>query len=363
VRFTSAGNVFLRPVQYQMMKKIILFVGLLIGATCSFAQQAKTTATGDTSTLSNISVADTARMLYTHAAPGAGYVAGTNSYNDQAFAERYDFNHNDTSVNVIGVIAQFGGSVSASSAKTITLKVWRQGNSVNVGDHLYFSGFPTDMVDSLVVPFTDLGIGATKQFMFPYGSDFLTGGFFVGYTMSYNYSTLAGDTIGLMSSLQNHRSVPGYTLKYTIGTAGDTTAIDTFITVQNATQWSNAQWHDNYSQNDSLYNNLAIFPIVVTGHAAGIKGITRNQLTLFGAYPNPAYSNTNIRFTIATDANVSVSITDMSGRLVVAENEVFLAAGEHTVAVNTNSLTAGEYIYLIRTSGGDGMAGKFVVVK
>lgn len=345
------------------MKKFILFAVTLFGGTCAFAQQAKTTATGDTLILSNISTADTARVLYTIPAPGTGYTAGTNSYNDQAFAERYNFNHNDTSVTVIGVIARFGGTVSASSARSITLKLWEQGSWSVIGSHLNYTGFPSNVIDSVVVPVSQLGIGTLKQFLFPAPSGFITGPFFVGYSVNYNFNTLSGDTIGLTSSIKNHRSVPGYTLKYTIGTAGDTTAIDTFITVQNATQWSDGRWRDNYTQNDSLYNDLAIFPIVITGHAISVKGITHNQLTLFGAYPNPANDHTNIRFALAAATDVTISVTDMSGRAITAERSEHLLAGEHTVPVNTTNLPAGDYLYLIRTSGGDGMAGKFVVTR
>jgi len=341
------------------MKSIVLFTVLLIAANCGFAQQAKSTATGDTLTLSNISNTDTVRMLYP--SPAGGYTAGTNSYNDKAFAERYDFNHNDTSVNVIGVFACFGGHVNPSSTKSVTFKVWRQSYRSPVGPHLYFLGFPQDLLDSVVVPVTQLGVGTLKKFMFPYPTDFITGGFFVGYSIDYDYLGLAGDTIGLTSSIKGHRTTPHYNVKYTIGTGGDTTAADTFIVVQNATRWADGLWRDNYTQNDSLNNDLAIFPIVLIGHANEVKGITHNQLTLFGAFPNPADDNTNIRFTLQNATDVTISVTDMSGRTVLSGQPMQLSSGEHTSPVNTSSLPAGDYLYIITTSAGDGMAGKMSV--
>lgn len=362
------------------MKKFIFVTVAAIVSTQGFAQKAmhshtqeisatagtgaKTTAVGDTTTLSNIASSDTVRVLYTHAA--GGYTTGINAYNDKGFAERFSFNGNDSSVKIIGVLAQFGGTVNPSSTKNVTLKVWGQrGSSGMVAPHTYYQGFPDGILDSLVVPITQIGIGATadtlKQFMFATPTNFISGSFFVGYTINYNYAALGGDTIALASSTDGHRTTADYYLGYKKNAAGDTVAVDTFLNVQNATLWSDNGWRDNYTQNDSLYNNLAIFPIVIIGSPTSVKGITHNNLTLFGAYPNPATSSTNIRFTLKAAADVTIDITDMSGRNVRSEKLSHLPIGEHTTAVNTAALPAGEYLYIIRTSQGDGMAGKLEI--
>ncbi len=361
------------------MKSFILFCATLITGSC-FAQRpmnghlsaavsttttgARTTATGDTVTLSNIAATDTVRMLYRHAAPGNGYTTGTNSYNDRAFAERYDFNHNDTSVNVIGVFTLFGGTVNPASTQKAALKVWRQGSEIPVGPNLSFSGFPTDELARMEVPVTQLGIGnsSMKKFFFAAPTDFITGGFFVGYGIDYNFNTLAGDTIALTTTTKGHRAAPGYKLKYTISGA-DTTAIDTIITVQNATFWADGKWRDNYTQTDSLYNNLAIYPILLVGHAASVNGVTQGQLSISGAYPNPATNSTNIRYSLLSPATVSVTITDLSGRAVISLPETHITAGNHTTPISTESLPTGQYLYVITTSNGDGLAGKIEVLR
>jgi hypothetical protein len=341
--------------------------GLQTTRPTSIAAAAKPTASGDTVKLSNIMPSHTTRLLHVLPSPAGGYSTGTNSYNDKGFAERYSISSADSTVKVIGVMTQFSGTVSSSSSKTTTLKIWSQSAASMIGAHLYYIGFPSGILDSLTVPVTQLGIGATidtlKQFMFPTPTNFLSDAFFAGYTINYNYATLAGDTLALTTSADGMRYTAPYTLKYNTGTAGDTTSVDTFINVQNATQWSDNLWRDNYTQNDSSYNDLAIFPIVIVGTPSGVQSVTSKGLTLFGAYPNPATNTTNIRFELAEAADATITINDMTGRTVHSQKTGNLSSGTQSVQVSTSALPAGEYIYLVRTSKGDGMAGMLQVTR
>ena len=331
--------------------------------------QAKTSAVGSTIVLSNIIPPDSTRALYVHTGAGSGYVNGNNSYNDIGFAERYTFNGHDSSMKVIGVYAQFGGTVTAGSTKVITFKVWKPGPTVMVSANLHYNGYPQDVIDTLTVPFTKLGVGTgsapdtVKQHMFAAPTSSLSGTFFVGYGMNYNYAALGGDTISLLSTQNGHRFMPDHTLSYIKNADGDTIAIDTMLNVQNATQWSDGRWYDNYTQNDSLANNLTIFPIVVIGNPTGIEGVTRNELTFFGSYPNPSSTIANIRYSLASASPVTITLLDMNGRTITTISEHNVAAGEHTTKLYTSTLPSGDYIYTIRTTSGSGFAGKLSVVR
>ncbi len=361
------------------MKHIILFISAIAIAGSSFGQRsmhghrsivqhasegAKVTATGDTLTLSNIPESDTVRMLYQHP-DGNGYTTGTNAFGDIAFAERYEFDGNDSSVKILGVVAEFGGTVTTSSTKSVTLKIWQHGDLQYVAPNLYYLGYPTESIDSITVPITDLGItgsgGTAQTFMFDNPTGYLSGPFYAGYTIEYDYNTLNGDTVALMTSADGSRTTPDYKLRYVTDATGDTTAIDTFVVVQNATQWSDGKWRDNYSQNDSLYNHLAIFPIVVIGDPTGVKGVTRKQLTLFGAYPNPATNTATVRFSLASSANITLTLMDMTGKQLKTQSSIGLLKGEHTISVSVADLPTGQYLYVIRTNNGIGMAGKLEV--
>jgi hypothetical protein len=326
----------------------------------------KPAAIGDTLTMSNIAATNTTRVLYAITPSGSGYTTGTNVYNDKGFAERYTFNAGDSSVSVLGVMALFGGNVSATSTKNVTLKIWGQSSTQMITSRLYYEGFPEGVLDSVVVPATQLGIGTTadtlKPFFFPAPTGYLKDAFFAGYTINYNFTTLGTDTIALKTSLDGARTTADYKLRYIKSTTGDTIATDTLINVQNATLWSDGRWHDNYTENDSLYNHLAIFPIVLIGGPTGISNVTHQELSLTGAFPNPSNKNTNIGFSLSAPSAVTITVTDMAGRAIQEINTGHLSAGNHNVSINTAHIPTGSYIYLVRTASGSGLAGKMQVV-
>ena len=332
------------------------------GSVFSGGANLRTTAVGDTVTLFNIP--DTALItLYKLGTIDSGYVTGTDYWGDKAFAERY-VNDSGKNMQVVGVVALFGGHVNPASTNSITFKIWDQGADEPINATRFYNGFPNNVLDTLIVPFTHLGIGATadtiKTYFFASGTGNITGSFFAGYSMNYSFSALNGDMIGLTSSANGERlPVTDFSLAYHVSDFGDT-VLDTVINVQNATMWADNTWHDNYTDNDAIKNNLAIYPIVVLGYPTSVKGITKNNFTFYGNYPNPAVSSTNFKLSLAAGADVTIQIMDMSGRVISATTQRNLSVGEHVISVNTAGLAAGEYLYLIRTSQGDGIAGKMV---
>ncbi len=371
------------------MKKLFIFSVVLLAGLSSFAQRrtsvseqslnsftnaalpfqnnalGRTTHIGDTVRLNNI--ADTSSLvIYKLGSRDSGFVTGTNYWNDMAFAERYSFNQLDSSMVVIGIFAQFAGHVNTASTKSIAFKVWGYSDTQRITTHLYYTGYPRGLNDSFVVPVTQLGIGPVadtmKKFIFSTPTSALAGPFFVGYSINYNFADLAGDTIGLASSRNGVATGRDTNIYVNITDFGDTVT-DTFIYVQNATQESDGKWYDNYTQNDSIKNNLAIYPIVIIKNPTGINSITRNGLKFYGNYPNPTYSSTHIKFELADAAGVSLQIFDVANRLVSELKQTNYSAGEHIIDVNTTTLATGEYIYLLKTSAGDGMAGKIIVGK
>jgi len=323
---------------------------------------AKTTAVGDTvsSSLSHIGSADTTTFYsFVH---DSGACLGTNAFGDKGFAERYDFNPATVTYKVIGVAALFGGNITPTSTKTITFNVWTQGpKTVSFRPTIFNNGLPNTVLASRTVPITQLGIATssanpdtTKGFLFATPTAYLTDSFFVGYTINYTWTALSGDTLGLYSNKDNERGEQGY-FAYS--------ATDTTINNVNVTLNSASAWKDNGQELYGLFNNLAIFPIAIVGPGTGEvnSGITRNNFTFFGNYPNPANANTNIKIALANSTTVSVYIMDMTGKQVAQSITGTLSAGEHAIPVNTSALATGEYIYIVRTGSGDGIASKLVI--
>ncbi|MDD2982160.1 MAG: T9SS type A sorting domain-containing protein [Crocinitomicaceae bacterium] len=60
-------------------------------------------------------------------------------------------------------------------------------------------------------------------------------------------------------------------------------------------------------------------------------------------YPNPFSANTEVAFELKNDANVSINVTDITGRTVATVDSQMYTSGAHKVSVNGTNLTAGVY--------------------
>ncbi|HEY3294474.1 MAG TPA: T9SS type A sorting domain-containing protein [bacterium] len=76
-----------------------------------------------------------------------------------------------------------------------------------------------------------------------------------------------------------------------------------------------------------------------------------SEFRLAQNYPNPFNSQTNIEFTVPTDANIRLTVMDVLGQTV---RQVFtgrVSAGQHTVPFNADGLTSGIYFYRLEAPG------------
>jgi len=61
------------------------------------------------------------------------------------------------------------------------------------------------------------------------------------------------------------------------------------------------------------------------------------------ATPNPATSKVNVSFSIAQDANVSISLYDVTGKSIMPIYNSMSGAGEHPLTFDVSNLPAGSY--------------------
>src|ERR1044072_3153021 len=94
-------------------------------------------------------------------------------------------------------------------------------------------------------------------------------------------------------------------------------------------------WGDNYRL-FGLKNDLAIFPVVIIHAVTSVHGIGRNDFTYYGAYPNPATTNTNVKFALKSAASVTIKVMDVTGRTVTEIAQNNLSTGEHIIPVETS---------------------------
>jgi len=84
-------------------------------------------------------------------------------------------------------------------------------------------------------------------------------------------------------------------------------------------------------------------------------GITQNQIPakffLYQNYPNPFNPKTTIRFDIAKQGDVKISVFDITGKLVdIITNEKY-DAGSHMLEFNGENFPSGVYFYKLETEG------------
>lgn len=85
--------------------------------------------------------------------------------------------------------------------------------------------------------------------------------------------------------------------------------------------------------------------------AAGVEENTAD-FTVGQNYPNPFNGNTRVNYSLVNADNVMIEITDLTGKVIAVMNEGSKAAGNHTVELNSNELSAGTYFYSVVTSTG-----------
>lgn len=99
-------------------------------------------------------------------------------------------------------------------------------------------------------------------------------------------------------------------------------------------------------------NLISIDDILVRGTpsnpVASIKELGRNDLSL-NVFPNPAVENAQINFQLANETEVTITVADVSGKVIYSENKGSMVAGRHFAMINTSALAKGFYTIAVKT--------------
>jgi hypothetical protein len=116
------------------------------------------------------------------------------------------------------------------------------------------------------------------------------------------------------------------------------------------------------SVNANFGSNLDIMIFPVINIAAGLNSITKGDLTLLAAYPNPADNEISINFGLNQSSKVEIEIYDLTGKIVNTLKLDKLESGNHTSKINTSILNAGVYMYSVKSENAK-MFSKFTITK
>jgi hypothetical protein len=101
----------------------------------------------------------------------------------------------------------------------------------------------------------------------------------------------------------------------------------------------------NYLQDIHIYVSDSIYVDL------GVPNIRPTSVKVNQNYPNPFTSNTTITYSFTKASPVSFSVTDITGREIIAQNFGLLNPGQHTVNLNGKDFSPGVYFYSITCSG------------
>ena len=90
-------------------------------------------------------------------------------------------------------------------------------------------------------------------------------------------------------------------------------------------------------------------------------GINENSTEISGVsiYPNPSSSSVNLEMNIANPSEVSIQVTDLSGKIVATQNLGFLTLGKNQTTIQSASFNNGLY-YVTISSNGTSVTKKFI---
>lgn len=98
--------------------------------------------------------------------------------------------------------------------------------------------------------------------------------------------------------------------------------------------------------------NWAIWAKVLLEEVVGVKENSgSNGFILLHSYPNPSNLLTNVTFEVPVNCNASLTITDLSGRVVSQQELNDLQVGRHVVSLQTENLANGMYNYTLNANG------------
>ncbi len=97
--------------------------------------------------------------------------------------------------------------------------------------------------------------------------------------------------------------------------------------------------------------DYAIAASVTAGVVTGNTTVLANGLSVSQNYPNPFNKNTEINYSLTKSSNVTFSVYDMTGSVVVKNAYTNAGAGKHVINLSANSFSPGVYFYSFDVNG------------
>ena len=253
-----------------------------------------------------------------------GFLNGTNNFNDQAKAQRFDFD-DASSYSVLGALVAFG-ELSVVGDGTIKVGVW-DADSDGVPRDLIAESNPVSI--SLLSPNLE-GDLVSDVFAFEEPGLIQSNQFFISVDFSNLYET--NDMLSIWSTDEN---------------CGEASSTWELLLLEDQTTIWNPYDGSGITPNFMLAQDLIISAVVAFDNTTSTDNpfVKKNGLTLLPATPNPAKEQVSINFELDQPQYVQLELYSFDGRLIRKEDLGNLAAGTQSQSINIEDLTTGSYIY------------------
>jgi hypothetical protein len=156
--------------------------------------------------------------------------------------------------------------------------------------------------------------------------------------MHYNFvaRTIIGGYTGVAGSLPSTITAgetDSHTFTYTVPATDDVSQMKAIILLIN-------------NQNGQILNGAKQELI-----STGINPVVSNVAGV-DVYPNPVNDVMNIAISLAASQNVILELTDVSGRILMQQDNGNLAKGNHEIQINSKDLADGVYMLTVKTASG-----------
>ena len=263
------------------------------------------------------------------------YTLGSTTYtiNNTTAAQKY--NVTGSGITVTDVIVLAGKAKSNTPNTMIMAKIFSENTTTKA-------------------PNTQIGVTATKSLnSFTTGSSYnvlsfgtpvsITAGNFFAAIESPSIGGANNDTLAILSTKLGCSSTDSLSWTYKI-----------YNPAAIAPSWS--------SVNANFSSNLDIMIYPVISITTDLSSITKGDLTLLAAFPNPATNEIAINFGLNQSSKVEIEIYDITGKSINTIKLDKLEPGNHTSKVSVSNLNTGVYMYSIKSENAK-MFSKFTVTK
>jgi flagellar hook assembly protein FlgD len=111
----------------------------------------------------------------------------------------------------------------------------------------------------------------------------------------------------------------------------------------------NGTYMTSFLDYDGSSNYITLTAAANVSETVGVEEMT--SASSFGVYPNPATSITNVNYTLASEAVVTIEVINMLGERVVSMNKGTQQAGTYNNQIDFSNLNAGIYMVNFNVDG------------